>query len=108
MRLAGRLSYPPIQVLVDPAPRRGTAAQDVATSWNYIVFPPKGVSSARISYYEMVDKIEKHIADGASRSSSQNAVIACVKLKKLHTGSFACGRGCRDSRKAEERAPGMQ
>ena len=28
------------------------------TSWNYIVFPPKGVSSARISYYEMVDKIE--------------------------------------------------
>ena len=33
-------------------------AQDVATSWNYIVFPPKGVSSARVSYYEMVDKIE--------------------------------------------------
>ena len=30
----------------------------MATSWNYIVFPPKGVSSARISYYEMVDKIE--------------------------------------------------
>jgi peptide/nickel transport system substrate-binding protein len=33
-------------------------AQDVALSWNYIVFPPKGVSSARISYYEMVDKVE--------------------------------------------------
>ena len=33
-------------------------AQDVATSWNYIVFPPKGVTSARVSYYEMVDKIE--------------------------------------------------
>ncbi len=25
-------------------------AQDVATSWNYIVFPPKGVTSARVSY----------------------------------------------------------
>src|SRR5262245_31176267 len=33
-------------------------AQDVATSWNYIVFPPKGVTSARVSFYEMVDKIE--------------------------------------------------
>jgi peptide/nickel transport system substrate-binding protein len=33
-------------------------AQDVAASWNSIVFPPKGVSSARVSYYEMVDKIE--------------------------------------------------
>src|SRR5260221_6855388 len=33
-------------------------AQDVATSWNYIVFPPKGVSSARVSFYEMIDKIE--------------------------------------------------
>jgi MarR-like DNA-binding transcriptional regulator SgrR of sgrS sRNA len=33
-------------------------AQDVATSWNMIVFPPKGVTSARVSFYEMVDKIE--------------------------------------------------
>ena len=33
-------------------------AQDVATSWNYIVFPPKGVTSARVTYYEMIDKIE--------------------------------------------------
>lgn len=33
-------------------------AQDVAFNWNYIVFPPKGVSSARVSFYEMVDKIE--------------------------------------------------
>jgi len=33
-------------------------AQDVATSWNMIVFPPKGVTSARVSYYEMIDKIE--------------------------------------------------
>jgi peptide/nickel transport system substrate-binding protein len=33
-------------------------AQDVAASWNMIVFPPKGVTSARVSYYAMVDKIE--------------------------------------------------
>ncbi|MGD9884528.1 MAG: ABC transporter substrate-binding protein [Reyranella sp.] len=33
-------------------------AQDVATSWQYIVFPPKGVNSARVSFYEMIDKIE--------------------------------------------------
>jgi peptide/nickel transport system substrate-binding protein len=33
-------------------------AQDVAESWNYIVFPPKGVTSARVTYYAMVDKIE--------------------------------------------------
>src|SRR6516225_26264 len=33
-------------------------AQDVSTSWNMIAFPPKGVSSARVSYYAMVDKIE--------------------------------------------------
>ena len=33
-------------------------AQDVAASWNAIVFPPKGVISARVSYYAMVDKVE--------------------------------------------------
>jgi peptide/nickel transport system substrate-binding protein len=33
-------------------------AQDVADSWNRIVFPPKGVTSARLSFYAMVDKIE--------------------------------------------------
>src|SRR5476651_254200 len=33
-------------------------ARDVAASWNMIVFPPEGVSSARVSYYAMVDKIE--------------------------------------------------
>ena len=33
-------------------------AADVAASWNEIVFPPKGVSSARQSYFVMVDKIE--------------------------------------------------
>jgi peptide/nickel transport system substrate-binding protein len=33
-------------------------AQDVATSWKYIVKPPKGVVSARESYYEMVDSVE--------------------------------------------------
>src|SRR5690348_16135086 len=33
-------------------------AKDVGGSWNRIVFPPKGTSSARISYYEMVEKIE--------------------------------------------------
>lgn len=33
-------------------------AKDVAASWNKIVFPPKGVTSARVSYYAMVDKIE--------------------------------------------------
>jgi len=33
-------------------------AQDVAESWNYIVFPPKGVVSARVSFYTMIDKIE--------------------------------------------------
>src|SRR6185437_10335759 len=33
-------------------------AQDIAASWNEIVFPRKGVTSARVSYYAMVDKIE--------------------------------------------------
>ncbi|HEY6979659.1 ABC transporter substrate-binding protein [Reyranella sp.] len=33
-------------------------AQDVAASWNEIVFPPKGVTSARVSFYAMIDKIE--------------------------------------------------
>jgi peptide/nickel transport system substrate-binding protein len=32
-------------------------AQDVAESWNFIVHPPKGVTSARQSYYEMVDSV---------------------------------------------------
>ncbi|MGZ5905942.1 MAG: ABC transporter substrate-binding protein, partial [Reyranella sp.] len=33
-------------------------AADVATSWQYIVHPPKGVSSARESYMVMVDSVE--------------------------------------------------
>jgi peptide/nickel transport system substrate-binding protein len=33
-------------------------AADVATSWQYIVHPPKGVSSARESYMVMVDTVE--------------------------------------------------
>src|SRR5579872_965277 len=33
-------------------------AQDVATSWQYIVKPPKGVVSARESFYEMVDSVQ--------------------------------------------------
>jgi peptide/nickel transport system substrate-binding protein len=33
-------------------------AQDVAASWNAIVFPPSGTTSARVSFYQMVDKIE--------------------------------------------------
>ncbi|MBV9153238.1 MAG: ABC transporter substrate-binding protein [Alphaproteobacteria bacterium] len=33
-------------------------AEDVAASWNEIVFPGEGVFSARKSFYEMVDKIE--------------------------------------------------
>jgi peptide/nickel transport system substrate-binding protein len=33
-------------------------AADVATSWQYIVHPPEGVSSARESYMVMVDKVE--------------------------------------------------
>ena len=33
-------------------------AQDVATSWQYIVDPPKGVVSARKSFYEMVDSVK--------------------------------------------------
>ncbi|MDP1964626.1 MAG: ABC transporter substrate-binding protein [Reyranella sp.] len=33
-------------------------AKDVAASWNRIVFPPPGVTSARVTYYAMVDKIE--------------------------------------------------
>src|SRR5689334_3073643 len=33
-------------------------AQDVATSWQYIVNPPKGVTSARQSYYAMVDSVQ--------------------------------------------------
>jgi peptide/nickel transport system substrate-binding protein len=34
-------------------------AADVAASWRRIVFPPKGTTSARVSYYSMVDKIEQ-------------------------------------------------
>jgi peptide/nickel transport system substrate-binding protein len=34
------------------------SAADVAASWNEIVFPAKGVFSARKGYFEMVDKIE--------------------------------------------------
>src|SRR5271155_3039104 len=33
-------------------------AADVAASWNAIIHPPEGVSSARESYYIMVDKVE--------------------------------------------------
>jgi peptide/nickel transport system substrate-binding protein len=33
-------------------------AQDVGDSWNRIVFPPKGTTSARVSFYAMIDKIE--------------------------------------------------
>jgi len=33
-------------------------AADVAASWNEIIFPPEGVSSARKGFYEMVDKVE--------------------------------------------------
>jgi len=33
-------------------------AQDVGASWRRIVFPPQGTTSARVSYYAMVDKIE--------------------------------------------------
>jgi peptide/nickel transport system substrate-binding protein len=33
-------------------------AADVAASWNAIINPPEGVSSARQSYYIMVDKVE--------------------------------------------------
>ena len=33
-------------------------AQDVAESWKYIVHPPKGVTSAQQTYYEMVDSVE--------------------------------------------------
>jgi peptide/nickel transport system substrate-binding protein len=32
-------------------------AEDIATSWNYIVFPPEGVVSVRQSNFVMVDKI---------------------------------------------------
>jgi peptide/nickel transport system substrate-binding protein len=33
-------------------------AEDVAASWNKIIDPPEGVSSARQSHYMMVDKVE--------------------------------------------------
>src|SRR6201998_2379076 len=33
-------------------------ARDVGDTWNTIVFPPKGTTSARVSFYAMVDKIE--------------------------------------------------
>ena len=33
-------------------------AQDVAESWKFIVHPPKGVTSARQSYYEMIDTVD--------------------------------------------------
>src|SRR5258707_3255198 len=34
------------------------SARDVALSWQYIVKPPKGVTSARQTFYEMVDSVE--------------------------------------------------
>jgi peptide/nickel transport system substrate-binding protein len=33
-------------------------AEDVAASWNEIIFPPEGVLSARQSHYMMVDKVD--------------------------------------------------
>jgi peptide/nickel transport system substrate-binding protein len=33
-------------------------AYDVAASWNKLIFPPEGVTSARQSHYIMVDKVE--------------------------------------------------
>ena len=33
-------------------------AYDVATSWQYVIHPPEGVTSARESYFVMVDKVE--------------------------------------------------
>jgi peptide/nickel transport system substrate-binding protein len=33
-------------------------AQDVAESWKYIVHPPKGITSARQTYYDMVDSVD--------------------------------------------------
>ena len=33
-------------------------AEDVAASWNEIIFPPEGVISARQSNFVMVDKVE--------------------------------------------------
>src|SRR5580658_3104202 len=33
-------------------------AADVAASWNEIIFPPEGVSSARQTWYSMVEKVE--------------------------------------------------
>jgi peptide/nickel transport system substrate-binding protein len=33
-------------------------ADDVAASWNHIIFPPDGVISPRQAYYSMVDKVE--------------------------------------------------
>src|SRR5271156_3545083 len=33
-------------------------ADDVATSWQYIIHPPEGVTSARESYFVMVDTVE--------------------------------------------------
>ncbi|HYM71891.1 MAG TPA: ABC transporter substrate-binding protein [Stellaceae bacterium] len=33
-------------------------AADVAASWNKIIFPPAGVTSARRAYFDMVDKVE--------------------------------------------------
>ena len=33
-------------------------AADVATSWRYVVHPPEGVSSARESFFLMVDRVE--------------------------------------------------
>src|SRR3954469_12947937 len=33
-------------------------AQDVALNWQYIVKPPKGVTSARQSFYEMIDSVQ--------------------------------------------------
>ncbi|HKF74157.1 MAG TPA: ABC transporter substrate-binding protein [Stellaceae bacterium] len=51
-------------------------AADVAASWQAIVHPPEGVSSARESYFVMVDKVE-----------APNATTVVFKLK-FATGAF--------------------
>jgi hypothetical protein len=59
---------------------------DVAASWNAIVHPPEGVSSARESYYIMVDNVEA--PDPAGRRRYPRRCLSRCLHRALTQGSF--------------------
>src|SRR5499427_9000898 len=60
-------------------------AYDVAASWNKIINPPEGVTSARQSFYIMVDKIET--PDPIDRGLLNAAVASRCNVKRIVDGA---------------------